>query len=315
MARVWDSKAREKYKAAWRPGGFDDYRLLYPGTPPLTAFARADVTGAFAESWNDAGARDGLAAASDVTFVFVRGLFGAWIPRHLAQPLEALRRAGAETRIARSSAAGTVEANAASIAHDIEVRTAPSRTLVFLCHSKGGLDTLLMLARFPHVRQRTRAVVLCQTPRGGCAVLESVVRHRHRQSLVGLNRRLQERLVRTTIAVCGARAACIQLTGGEIETVVQEVDGAARSVPLLSVASWSGEPSAWLDSQHARLSQIRPGCAHDGLFFTQDLIWPLGEQILLPRLDHSQPTVGGGALDHGRLWIALASLALSRTSR
>ncbi|MGZ5178528.1 MAG: hypothetical protein ACXWCW_30750, partial [Burkholderiales bacterium] len=75
MARVWDSKAREKYKAAWRPGGFDDYRLLYPGTPPLTAFARADVTGAFAESWNDAGARDGLAAASDVTFVFVRGLF------------------------------------------------------------------------------------------------------------------------------------------------------------------------------------------------------------------------------------------------
>ena len=71
-------------------------------------------------------------------------------------------------------------------------------------------------------------------------------------------------------------------------------------------------PSAWLDSQHARLSTIQPGCAHDGLFFTEDLIWPVGEQILLPELDHSQPTTGGRAFDHGRLWLALATMAARR---
>jgi hypothetical protein len=305
--------ARDKYKAAWRPDGFDEYRLLYPATPPLSRFARANVTEAYEASWKGAAPRHTLRAAADVTFVFVRGLFGAWIPRHLARPLEVLRRVGAEARIAESAAAGTVDANAESIAYDIAARVAPSRKLVFLCHSKGGLDTLLMLSRFPRLQQRTRAVVLCQTPRGGCAVLESVVRQQHQQSLAGQKRRLQENLARAAIAMCGARPACIQLTGGEIETLIAEVDAAARSVPLLSVASWSGEPSLWLDSQHARLSQIRPGYAHDGLFFTDALIWPVGEQILLPRLDHSQPTVGGRGVDHGRLWLALAALALSRT--
>jgi len=80
------------------------------------------------------------------------------------------------------------------------------------------------------------------------------------------------------------------------------------------VASWSSAPTAWLDAQHTRMHEIRPRCAHDGLFFLEDLVWPTAEQILLPRIDHSQPTVGGGGFDHARFWLALSSLAAARSA-
>ena len=244
--------------------------------------------------------------------MFVRGLFGRWIPGHLAAPLRALREAGYAAFVARSRAAGTIDGNARMLADDILRRAPDARRLVFLCHSKGGLDLLEALRHFPELRRRAAAIVLCQTPRRGCAVLESVLLRDHRDSLRGFGERAGESVARAAIVAAGARPGCLELTGDVLAARIGDLDAVAASIPTVAVATWSVEPSAWLDSQHARLGAIRPRCAHDGLFFLEDLDWPVAAQVRLPRIDHSQPCVGGLGFPHDRFWRALAALALAR---
>jgi hypothetical protein len=284
--------------------GFDLYRERYPATPPLAAPA-SDITADFARAWS-AAEISAPAAGTDVTCVLVRGIFGSWMPRHFAAPLEHLRRAGYRALIAQTWATGTIGTNAALLRADVE-RRVPTGRLLFLCHSKGGLDLLTMLAAAPLVRARTAGIALCQTPRAGCVVLESLLLDSHAAS-AGDAQRAKERAAALAIRLTGGRDACLELTSPRLQHTASELTQVAAALPLVSVASWSSEPTAWLDSQHARLAAIRPQCAHDGLFYLEDLIWPCGRQVLLPRLDHAQMCVGGGGFDHGRFWVALANL-------
>lgn len=66
----------------------------------------------------------------------------------------------------------------------------------------------------------------------------------------------------------------------------------------------------WLDSFHERLGEIRPGVAHDGQFYLDDLVWPGLPHVLLPHLDHAQPVMDGFGFDSRRYWLALVLLAL-----
>ena len=294
----------------WQPTGFSDYRRRYPRGPALEPLAQADVTVEFVALWDrlPSFAR----SIPDVCFVLVRGLFGSWIPRHFAHPLQALERAGLRAIIAKTRAVGTVEDNARAIERDVLHRLGSNDRVVFLCHSKGGLDALVALSTSSDLRSRVAAIVLCQVPRGGCAVLESVLLGEYRDS-ASRGDQVKEALARLVLQACAGQEGCLDVTGPQIGALVCGIDAARLEVPIVSVASWSSHPTSWLESQHARLDSVRSGCAHDGLFFSEHLIWPVGEQILLPRLDHSQPGVGGEGFDHGRFWLALAHLALCRT--
>jgi hypothetical protein len=295
--------------AHWNPAGFRDYRRLYPGSPDLEALVRADITPELAASFRIHEPPPPL--ASTLTFILVRGLFGRWIPGHFARPLRMLKQAGLRAIIAKTRAVGTIEHSARAIEKDILERIGPNERCVFLCHSKGGLDALAALQYSGSLRDRTAALVLCQTPRAGCAVLESVLLAAH-QSTASTRDVLRERTARAALTLCAAREGCLDITSPRIDRWINRLDAGSSRWPIISIASWSSRPTAWLDSQHARLASIRAQCAHDGLFFTADLIWPVGEQILLPHLDHSQPGVGGGGFDHGRFWLSLARVALTR---
>ena len=299
--------------AAWTPHGFADHGRFYPATPRLACGARGDATPAFIAAWDALALPPERAPrfAADVTFVFVRGLFGRFIPGHFAAPLRALRDAGVHAFIARSRAAGTIAGNARMLAADILRRAPGHGRLIFLCHSKGGLDLLEALRQTPDLRRRAAAVVLCQSPRDGCAVLESVLLGDHRESLHGFGERASEAAARAAIVASGSRPGCLELTGTALAARIDDLDAVAASLPTLAVASWSVEPSAWLDSQHARLGAIRPRCAHDGLFYLEDLVWPTARTVLLPRIDHSQPCVGGLGFPHARFWHALATVAVA----
>ena len=294
----------------WQPTGFSDYRCRYPDGPALEPLAQANVTIEFVALWDrlPSFAR----SIPDVCFVLVRGLFGSWIPRHFARPLQALERAGLYAIIAKTRAAGTVEDNARAIERDVLHRLRPDDRVVFLCHSKGGLDALVALSTSADLRSRVAAIVLCQVPRGGCAVLESVLLGAYRDS-TSRGDRVRETLARVVLEACAGREGCLEVTSPRIDSLVCGIDAAQLELPILSVTSWSSHPTSWLESQHARLESVRSGCAHDGLFFSEHLVWPVGEQVLLPRVDHSQPGVGGGGFDHGRFWLAMAHLALRRT--
>ena len=86
------------------------------------------------------------------------------------------------------------------------------------------------------------------------------------------------------------------------------VDAAHRDYPVWQTASWSSQPTTWLDSFHERLGEIRPGCAHDGQFFLEDLIWPGLPHVLLSHVDHAQPAMGGFGFDHVRYWKVVLTL-------
>lgn len=290
--------------STWSPVGFDLYRERYPATPPLATLA-PDITAEFAREWAEAEAPSS-ASRADITCVLVRGIFGSWMPGHFAAPLERLRRAGFRALIAQTRATGTIAINAELLRADVEARV-PEGRILFLCHSKGGLDLLTMLAAAPLLRARTSGIALCQTPRAGCAVLESILLDTHSASSDYLQR-AKEIAAAGAIMLTTARDACLELTSPRLQRTAGELTAVAASLPMVSVASWSSEPTAWLDSQHARLAAIRPRCAHDGLFYLEDLVWPCGRQVLLPRLDHAQMCVGGNGFDHGRFWVALANL-------
>src|SRR5688572_28176305 len=103
----------------WSPIGFDLYRERFPATPPLVA-AAPDISADFAREW--AAANSPVHAPAGFTCVLVRGLFGSWIPRHFAVPLQRLRQAGLRAVIAHSRATGTIDDNAALLRADIDAR-------------------------------------------------------------------------------------------------------------------------------------------------------------------------------------------------
>ena len=82
--------------------------------------------------------------------------------------------------------------------------------------------------------------------------------------------------------------------------------------PVLAVATWSVEPTSWVDSYHKRLSEIRPDCAHDGQFYLQDQLWHFPGQLVLGRIDHAQSVMGGNGFDLVHFWATLAAMLLER---
>ena len=296
----------------WTPEGFEQYRELFPRTPPLDPAPSPDWSAPFSEAW-----QRGLPEiegslrkhAATTTVVFVRGYLGRYMPGNLAAPCAALRRIGFDAFIARNRSGGTVAGNVAMLTHQLTERASRAR-VVFCGHSRGGLECLTLLARHPCIAQRCDGVALSQAPHGPSYVMESVLEGRHREASFAAHRRASEAAQRAALALLRAQRGGRELTSTVWPTLVQDVEGIRWPFPVVQTASWSSQPTAWLDSFHRRLGEIRPGRAHDGQFFLDDLIWPELPHVLLPRVDHAQPAVGGYGFDPARYWLALLSLVL-----
>lgn len=287
----------------WSPGDFEEYRARWPATP---AFARPDPvpTEAFALAWRwpdevlDRRVRE---AGAGVRVLLVRGYLGNWMPGNLVAPTEGLRAAGVDARLLRNAAGATVQANVERLAAQLEDDGVP----LLLCgHSKGGLECLALADR---LGDRVVGVILSQTPRGPSGVLESLLLREHQQTLSGPKRRAEEWLQRLGLHAIGAAEGGRQLTREGLAALIAALDR-PRPFPVWQTASWSDQPTTWLDSFHGRLGEIRPGCAHDGQFFLEDLIWPGLPHVLLPRVDHAQPVMGGFGFDPVRYWKVLVTL-------
>lgn len=300
----------------WTPLGFDRYRELSPRTPQLAPGLGRPWTERFAQEWHageTSAARIHLCArASRTTIVFVRGYLGHYMPGNLAAACVAMRRLGFDTFIGRNHAGGTVEGNVAALAKHFAARGTRER-IVFCGHSRGGVECLTLLARFPALAERCDGVALSQTPHGPSRVLESVLLGRHRESIGGRGR-AAEIVQRGGIALLRARPGGYELTSEVWPMLVAPVETVAWPFRVLQTASWSSHPTAWLDSFHRRLGQIGPGRAHDGQFFLEDLIWPALPHVLLPDMDHAQPALGGRGFDPARYWVAILTVLLGDPS-
>jgi pimeloyl-ACP methyl ester carboxylesterase len=294
---------------AWSPEGFDDYRALFPATPALVPEPDRALTQRFCERWRTWGAGDDdalRALAPSVTVVLVKGYLGDWMPGNFRGPRRALAALGFDAVLAANATGDTVEANAARLIRQLADRRSRER-LVLCGHSKGGLEALWALADAPALAARCAGVLLAQTTRGPSRVLESLLLRRHQESLTRPHRRFAEALQRRGLDLIGAGAGGMQLTAERLAALLARIDAAPPPRRLIQTASWSTTPTTWLDSFHQRLGEVRPGCAHDGQFYLEDLMWPGAEHVLLPRLDHAQPAMGGQGFDPGRYWKVLLS--------
>lgn len=297
----------------WSPEGFEAYRDLFPRTAALDPGLDLECNARFAEAWH--GGTPLLETtlrphASELTVVFVRGFLGHYMPGNLAAPCMALRRLGFDAFIADNFPGGTVEGNVAALAGQLAGRTLRAR-LFFCGHSRGGLECLTLLAANDSLSLRCTGVAMSQTAHGPSYVMESVLQGRHRERGFSFRRRVAETAQRAGLILARAHAGGLELTTSHWPALVEKIDRIPRPFPVLQTASWSVRPTAWLDSFHERLGEIGPGRAHDGQFFLEDLLWPGIPHVLLPRLDHAQPAVGGCGFDHVRYWLAILSLALS----
>jgi hypothetical protein len=304
--------------ASWAPEGFERYRERYPATPE---FAPPDLTTTqrFISIWHEFQGLNAqwpaqrqaqmTEALRKTTVVLVRGFLGNWMPGNFVSTCRTLRAMGLDAWIAKNSAGATTEENARNIALEIQRRVPPTNQLVFLGHSKGGLESL-QVAADPLIGPRVRAIVMAQTPRGASAVMESLLLRRHQTSLVGIRRVWAERLQRFGLGLIRVEKGGRELTTESLASVIERVDVMPRPFALLQTASWSTRPTAWLDSFHERLGEIRPGCAHDGQFYLEDLIWPNLPHVLLPYVDHAQPAMGGFGFDPARYWLSAITLLM-----
>lgn len=300
----------------WDPAGFDTYRERFPATPALTL--PPDHTPAFIDAWHTLAdpherraALYSIPARERTTVVFIRGYLGHYMPENFVATRDAIRRAGFHAFIAKNSAGGPVAENASRLAVELARRVPPEHALIFCGHSRGGLEALTLLSRHPHLIARTRAVLLSQTPRGPSYVLESVLSGRHADSLTA-RRRLAELTQRVGLHLVRAHPGGLELHREALAALVSSLSPQRLGVPVLQTASWSSRPTTWLDSFHERLGEIRPGVAHDGQFYLEDLLWPELPHILLPHLDHAQPVMDGFGFDSARYWSTLIAQSLRR---
>lgn len=314
MQNVAECKEPED-ASAWSPAGFDEYLVRFPETPALTPEPGPELTARFVERWQEAPGAEEYAAWGDrlgtlkssASVIFARGYLGNYMFGNLQKPRRALERAGVPALIVKSPARGKVSENADGLARFVAERVSTPR-FVMCGHSRGGLESLMMLARHPELAKRCDGVLLSQTSRGPSAVLGSMLLAEHRESLAGAHRRFAEAIQRASLRCIGAARGGLELTGDGLREVLKEIDAAPVTCPVFQTASWSVQPTAWLDSFHERLGEIAPGCAHDGQFFLQDQIWPKLPHVLLPRVDHAQPAMGGFGFDHVRYWFVMLSL-------
>jgi hypothetical protein len=248
-----------------------------------------------------------LSLQRECTVLLVRGLFGAWIPGHFHAPLARLQGLGWDARIARTDPAGTIAANAALLAPQLEAVVAAGRRPLLLAHSKGGLEVLLALATNERLARATAGVVTVQMPRAGAPYLESVFLDAHRasRSAAGAWREASERVLLT---LAGARGACAELNGDQVAALAARLDAQAFAFPWIGIATHCTAATRSLELKHERLSRIRPGQPHDGVFFLDDQQWPRAAMLTLDGIDHAQPSVGGAGFAHDRFWSSLLAL-------
>ncbi|QTD45781.1 hypothetical protein [Ottowia testudinis] len=247
----------------------------------------------------------------DHAVLFVRGLFGAWIPRHLAAPLAALRDRGMAARIAATSPRGTLAANAQRIGAELDALIAHCQRVWLLTHSKAGVAALLALAAEPRRWQALAGWASVQMPCHGAPLLDSLFDPAHAAERQGAER-WREPVEAALLRALGASGSCSELTRARLPDIVQPaLDAVPKQgrAPWLAVATHAQAFTGALDLRHSHFARRFPGEPHDGVFLARDQRWPAANaQLVLPHIDHSQPSVGGLGFDHARFWLTLLAL-------
>lgn len=232
-------------------------------------------------------------------YILVRGLLGSYMPGHFRRVQEDLHAMGAKCQIAPTDPAGTLAHNSKLIASKLTKRIESGRPMIFLAHSKGGIETLAALKANEELLQQTSAVVLFQTPKRGAPYLKSLYRQDFKKNF---NQRLKEGLHRTVLNSIFAREACEELTVDTELPFVRDIEATRFPFPVFSYSTFSTKNSGWIELQANRIAELEPDKPNDGVFLTEDQVWPQFEHRQIEEVDHAEPTVGSRRINERDLW-------------
>ncbi|MDZ4081677.1 MAG: hypothetical protein U1E10_01965 [Bdellovibrionales bacterium] len=238
-------------------------------------------------------------ATQQPLFILVRGLLGAYMPGHFKKVKADIQLSGAKAVIAPTDPAGTIFQNANRIARDLPKQIDTGRRLVFLAHSKGGLETLGALLASRALYNQTNAVVLFQTPRRGAPYLKSLFQKEFPKDPV---QSIRESIHKAALTAILAKSACQELATNDVLPFVKEIEDQPFTFPVFSYSTFSTRNSGWIELQANRISQIEPGKRNDGVFLTEDQVWQKFSHRELAEIDHAEPTVGSRRIDESLLW-------------
>ncbi|MGF6114340.1 esterase/lipase family protein [Pseudomonas frederiksbergensis] len=288
-------------KTPWMPEGFDDWPLHFPATPFVRPAAHLDWTGRFISCWD----KPTPSLPPSTLVVLVAGLFSEWLPRCFQDCAQALRDAGYQVlRMPVRSSRG-VMAQGRHISKVLTAELQHGQRFVLLAHSKGGLDALAALSQDKALSDACDGVALVQPPTGPSTVMDEVLgcaagQPGHSYPLD----RVRRVLAKTPWMAAGTR----DISSLRDPQIAQLLNQLPVDLNATHVVSWTAAPSSRFDTHHARLNAQRPGCAHDGQFYIENLRIEGMPQICLPHLDHGQPVLGGGGFDATRFWLTLLNV-------
>ena len=243
--------------------------------PPTT-----DVTAAF-EGLNaqaKAGNRVLPANAADYVYLFTGGIFSNSFPQsiYLHENIEALTSQGCDARRVPIQTNQSVLTNAA-VVRDAALRAnrETGKRVIFIGHSKGGLDAGAAIALYPDVAAITSGLCTIQSPWGGSPVADDIAKNPV-EKLVG------SFVVRTMF---GGDPAM----GLDLQHSARKAFMAAHPLPAgLNVVSLATTSASALSSVAATGAYMRTvyGVPSDGLVVPSDAFIPGARTVRLSGLDH-----------------------------
>lgn len=113
---------------------------------------------------------DPIRRSMDYEYIFVGGLWSNYASSlYFRSSQKRMEQIGLSfTRAVLNTSAG-VDQNAGSLKKLLEEKILQhaSRKIIFIGHSKGGLDTLSMLLKYPHLQKHVEGLITMQSPLGG----------------------------------------------------------------------------------------------------------------------------------------------------
>ncbi len=83
---------------------------------------------------------------------------------------------------------------------------------------------------------------------------------------------------------------------------MDEIERTRFGFPIFSYSTFSTSNSGWIELQADRIKQLEPDKKNDGVFLTEDQVWPQFNHRELSEIDHAEPTVGSNRIDEAALW-------------
>ena len=195
--------------------------------------------------------------------------------------------------------------NARTIASRVE---ASDRPVILIGHSKGGVDSLHALVKYPELAKKVAVFISVQSPFLGSPVADAVMASK---SLNNLAKHILKSLG-------GTKASLVSLTTKYGVTYYErkktDIARVLRTVKVVNFCSWKNEEPGRVDTvlEPLRDGMANVGLDNDGLVPVQSQILPGATYIKVEGWDHLGPVMDNSVLklDQVRFLRAITSLAL-----